>query len=98
MKPFALIFWIHCFGVSVNLLSPACFLNPSNSKGLDEPFSSSRSEDLSDFHGIKIRIVEMLPYAKELDGVPVPKPVLDQVIGPVRILVTGYIRISSSRT
>ena len=40
----------------------------------------------------------MLPYAKELDVVPVPKPVLDQVIGPVRILVTGYIRTSSSGT
>ena len=87
-----LFFSIHCSGVSVKLLSPACFLNPSNSKGSHEPFSSSRSEDLSDFDGIKIRIVEMLPDAEELNGIPVPDPVPDKVVRVVGVLVAGGCR------
>jgi hypothetical protein len=34
MRPMAEVFSIHCLGVRVKLLSPASFLNPSNSTGL----------------------------------------------------------------
>ena len=35
-----------------------------------------------EFDGIKIRVIELLPDAREFDGVPVAQPVLDQVIDP----------------
>jgi hypothetical protein len=90
--PLAWVLSIHCSGVSVKLLSPPCFLNPSNPKGSDEPFSSSRSQDLSDFDGIKIRVVELLPDAEKPDGVPVPDPVPDKVVHVLGVLVAGGCR------
>ena len=45
-----------------------------------------------EFDGIKIRVVELFPDTKEFNGIPVPEPVLDQIIGPFRILVPGDIR------
>ena len=45
-----------------------------------------------EFDGIKIRVVELLPDAHEFDGVPVPEPVLDDVVGAFTVLVAGDVR------
>jgi DNA helicase-2/ATP-dependent DNA helicase PcrA len=52
--------------VSVNLLSAACFLIPSKSERSSDLEEEKGSSETVEFHGIKIRIVEMLPYAKAL--------------------------------
>ena len=40
-----------------------------------------------EFHGFKIRVVEMFPYPEKFDCIAVSYPVPDQIIGTVRIFV-----------
>ena len=47
-----------------------------------------------EFDGIKILIVETLPYPQEFYGIPVPQPVLNNIISPVRIFVPCNIGIA----
>jgi hypothetical protein len=57
--------------------------------GEDEAVKPGLFSNPIEFDGIKIGVVELLPDAKELDGVPVPEPVGDKVVCSLRILVAG---------
>ena len=45
-----------------------------------------------EFDGIKTRVVELFPDAEELDGVPVPQPVANEVVAGFGILMAGDVR------
>ena len=45
-----------------------------------------------EFDGIKTRVVQPLPKTQELNRVPIPHPVLDEVIRPLTVFVTGDVR------
>ena len=45
-----------------------------------------------EFEGFKMQVVQLLPYAQELDRVAVPHPVLDHVIGSFRLFALGDVR------
>ena len=44
-----------------------------------------------EFDGFKIGVIELLPDAEKLDGVAVAQPVLNDVVGPLRIAVSGNV-------
>lgn len=45
-----------------------------------------------EFDGIKTLVVQTLPNAQEFDSIPIPQPVLDDVIRPLAVLVAGDMR------
>jgi hypothetical protein len=44
-----------------------------------------------EFDGFKTGVVELLPDTEKLDGVAVAQPVLNDVVGPLRIAVSGNV-------
>ena len=84
----AAVFSIHCLGVRVKLCNPACILNPSKSERSSDLEEERGSSEPVEFHGFKVRVVEMFPYPEKFDCIAVPYPVPDQIIGMVRILVS----------
>ena len=59
--------------VRTKLLSPACFLNPSNSMGL------------------KFRVIQLLPNPQEFNSIAVSQPVLNDIVGPLRVPIAGHV-------
>ena len=54
--------------------------------GQDEAVETSLRFNPIEFDGIKIRVVDLLPEAEELDGVAVAQPVEDKVVGALGVL------------
>ena len=59
--------------------------------GQDEAVESGPFFNPIEFDGIKIRVIELLPDAQKLDRVPIPHPVLNDVVSPFAVLVSGNI-------
>jgi hypothetical protein len=68
-----------------------CFIDPLPGCK-DETVQPGLNSKPIEFDGIKIRIIKTLPNPQKFYSIPVPQPVLDNIIGPVRIFVPGNIR------
>ena len=68
----------------------AGFLNPLLRRQI-KTVQPSLTFNPIEFDGIKTRVVEALPNTEELDGVPTPQPVEDDVVGSFTILESGNV-------
>ena len=79
---------------------PARFCDEAPGMGLFDPLFGRERERVEsglfskpvEFHGFKIRVVELFPDTEKLNGVAIPDPVPDQIVRAVRVLVPGNIR------
>jgi hypothetical protein len=55
----------------------------------DEAVQPGLNSNPIEFDGVKSRVVEPLPDAQELDGVPISEPVRDEVVGSLCVFETG---------
>lgn len=86
--------------MAFNFSVPPRFGNDSNGADFFYPLFGYQGEAVEtgqlfkpvEFDGFKIRIVQLLPDPEIFDGVPVPEPIPDQIVGPVRILEPGNVR------
>lgn len=65
-------------------------VNPA-AGGQDKTVESRLFSNPIEFDGIKTGVVQLFPNAKKFDGVPIPQPVLDDVVSPLAVLVSGNI-------
>ncbi len=99
-RPIALVFSIHFLTERVKRFKPASILIPLNSGELKTGlWSCSQNKAVQtglyskpiEFDGFRIGVVELLPDAEKLYGVAVAQPVLNDVVGPLRIAVPGNV-------
>ena len=83
--------------VSVGAAVASRFRNQTNGTSRVDPTLGGENEAIQarllfnpiEFDGIKTGVVELLPDAEELDGVTIPQPIGDEVVGSFSIFVTG---------
>jgi hypothetical protein len=55
----------------------------------DEAVQAGLHSNSVEFDGIKSRVIELPPDTEELDGIAIAKPVADQVVAALWVLVSG---------
>ena len=65
-----------------NDANSVCFLDPLLG-GEGKTVESRQLFKPVEFDGFKIRVIQEFPYAQKLDGIAVPDPIPDQIVGSV---------------